>query len=479
LFITLLLAPCLVRAQDAPAPSSTVLYPPPPEHAGSAPPDFSGKARAVPTQAADKAVAPEMRAAGSQVMSDASSAQGTAHIPDAGTAHIPDAGTQLLVPDDGQQAPTFPFRLDTSLDELLTPTLRAALPEDVIRVRPDTQGSMDTAEATPYRVDTEPFDEDAVKELAARVAAAEEARRKAEEQRRAEEARLAAEAERKRKEAEAIRLAEEQRKAEEARRKAEAERKRKEAEAKRLAEEQRRAEEARLAAEAERKRKEAEAKRLAEEQRKAEETRRTAEAERKRKEAEQVATAEPSAEPAAPEPETVAEPAPVPEPEPETVTEPAPEKEQTQVALAPEPTPATKKPSAAYARPGGRLETDPVVLADPKAAKALEQFKHFALEWLAKNNRTYVKGTRDKVKVTQNGDTYVAQYMASEPGSLETLVKPSEYDHTPFIGVMRYEEKLYRAEGASPEDARNGTFEEIDSTRVTEIFRYAKNKWQY
>lgn len=292
-------------------------------------------------------------------------------------------------------------------------------------------------EISPFRVDLEPYDENAVRELAEQVAAAQEARRKAEAERIAEQKRI-----------------EEAKRKAEAERKAEEERKRKEAEAKRIAEQKRKEEQAKHKAEAERKRKEAEAQRLAEEQRKAEEAKQAA--------------------------KKVTSPEPTPAPEPQTAAKPEPEEqEQKQVALAPEPKPATKKPSASYARPGGRLETDPAVLADPKAAKALEQFKHFALEWLAKNNRSYIKGTRDNIKVTEQSGTFVAQYMSSEPNSLETLVKPSEYDHTPFIGVMRYEEKLFRAEGATPDAAKNGNFEEIDSVRVTEIFRYAKNKWQY
>lgn len=411
LLMALLLAPCGVYAQDSPAPSSSSQSPPADGAGAFAAP---GSARAVPHSAAERAVHPSERTAHT---GDIPQTQAPSKI----SAATPDAGIQSLIPEPQTTAPApdISFPVETALDDLLTPEMRTSL----LPKRP--------TEALPYYVDTSPFDENAVRELAAQVAAR-EARRIAELERKAEEERL-------RKEAEAKRIAEQKRKEEEAKRQAEAERKQKE-------------EAERKKAEEERQRKEAEAKRLAEEQRKAEE-------------AKQVAEKQP-------------EPTPAPTPEPEA--QPAQkEDEQTQVALAPVPAPATRKPSPPVTRPGARLETDPAVLADPKAAKALEQFKHFALEWIAKNNRTYVKGTRDNIKVTEQGGTYVAQYMTSEPSSLETLVKPSEYDHTPFIGVMRYEEKLYRAEGATPEAAKSGTFEEIDSTRITEIFRYAKNKWQY
>lgn len=409
LFVALSLAPCWGRAQDAPAPPSNPLFPAPSDNS----PSTRGNARAVPAEPADQAVPfsdQHARPNGAQF------ARPTTHS----RAALPGSELDALValPTRQPAPPNIYFHVDTSLDELLTPKMRAELPADLYREH--------RAGAAPYYVETEPFNEDAVRELAARVAAAQKARRMAELERKAED-------ERKRKEAEAKRIAEQKRKEEEARRKAEAERKRKEEVARRIAEQKRKEEAARQAAEK--------------------------------------ARTEPDPAPE-PKPEAVAEPEPKPTPAPKTA-------EKSQVALAPEPKPATKKPSASYARPGGRLETDPTVLADPKAAKALEQFKHFALEWLAKNNRTYVKGTRDNIKVTEQGGTYVAQYMASEPSSLETLVKPSEYDHTPFIGVMRYEEKLYRAEGATPEAAKGGTFEEVDATRVTEIFRYAKNKWQY
>ncbi|WP_167512491.1 hypothetical protein [Oceanidesulfovibrio marinus] len=430
LFIALLLAPCGVRAQDSPAPSSSSSFSggkpvggakagialAAPDKATTTPSPLAvyEHARAVPEVKADRAVAP--------FASDA-------------TASADEY--QSIVPFESElfQEPN-PYQVDTSLEELLSPKSLAALPPDLVR----EPGA--AIEGWPYSIDTAPFDEEAVDDLATRVAAAKEARRIARE------------------------------------RKAMQERERKAAEAKRLAEQKRKEEEAKRLAEEKRKEEEAAAQRIAEQQRKAEELKKKAEAQRlealRRKE---LAEAKPQAQPKPVEkaPEVVKKPV---TKQPEVAQKPAPA-EQKQVAMAPQPKPATKKPSAAYARPGGRLETDPTVLANPKAAKALEQFKHFALEWLAKNNRSYVKGTREHVKVTQEGNLYVAQYMQSEPSSLETLVKPSEYEHTPFIGVMRYEEKLFRSEGSTAEAAKSGTFQEVDSTRITEIFRYAKNKWQY
>lgn len=441
IFIALLLAPCGVRAQNSPAPSSSSNISGEQSGGGAnagvadkataapAPLAEYEHARAVPESKADQAVAPS--ASGATASADE---------------------FQSIVPFEAELFQEYnPFRVNTSLDGLLSPKSLAALPPELSRRQEPAE------EEWPYTVNTAPFNDEAVDDLAIRVAAAKEARRIARERKAMQE--------RERKAAEAKRLAEQ---------------KRKEEEAKRLAEEKRKQEEAKRKAEEERLRKEAEAKRIAEEQRKAEELKKKTEAQRleaERRKAE-VAKAKPQEQPKPAEkaPEVVKKP--VTQQKPEVAEKPAPT-EQKQVAMAPQPKPATKKPSAAYARPGGRLETDPAVLANPKAAKALEQFKHFALEWLAKNNRSYVKGTREHVKVTQEGSTYVAQYMQSEPSSLETLVKPSEYEHTPFIGVMRYEEKLFRSEGPTAEAAKSGTFQEVDSTRITEIFRYAKNKWQY
>ena len=137
--------------------------------------------------------------------------------------------------------------------------------------------------------------EEAARKAEERKRAAEEAARKAEEERKAaeqkaaEEAARKAEEERKRAEEEAARKAEEERKRaeEEAARKAEEERKRAEEEAARKAEEERKRaeEEAARKAEEERKRAEEEAARKAEEERKAaEEAARLAEEERKREE---------------------------------------------------------------------------------------------------------------------------------------------------------------------------------------------------
>ncbi len=316
------------------------------------------------------------------------------------------------------------------------------------------------AKALPYPaagvfiVDMAPYTEEAAAALEQAIAAKAARRAFAEEQRQREEAerQRLAEEQRQREEAERQRLAEEQQKREEAERQrlAEEQQKREEAERQRLAEEQQKREEAerQRLAEEQQKREEAERQRLAEEQQKREEAerQRLAEEQQKREEAERQRLAE--------------------------------EQQKAEAKPAP-PAPPQPKPTATSRRPGKPLETAPEVLADPKAAKALEQFRHFAVEWLAKNNRAYVQGTAAKPKVTKQGQGYVATYMESLPNSLETLVKPSEYSHTPFIGVMRYEEKLYRCEGPTAEAARQAPCSEVDSTRITEIFRYAKNKWQF
>lgn len=119
------------------------------------------------------------------------------------------------------------------------------------------------------------------------------------------------------------------------------------------------------------------------------------------------------------------------------------------------------------------------VTSDPKAAKAVASFQTFASDWVEKVDRTYT-ATASKVElVTTEDGKFVARYYTVKPNSLEVTLKTTEYDHTPYIGVMKYQKQTFESEGASKEAAVNGNFVVVKEQTVREIFRYAKNKWQY
>ena len=134
------------------------------------------------------------------------------------------------------------------------------------------------------------------------------------------------------------------------------------------------------------------------------------------------------------------------------------------VALAPTPSRPTEQP-----------EQEPL---DEKGLKALSQFEEFSLEWIDKINRNY-QYKESTVEIVDQGGVFIARYYVVPPSTITVQVKRSKYDHTPFVGIMRYKEYVYESEGPTAEAAESGTYELVKQTKMTEIFRYAKNRWIY
>ncbi|THB63497.1 MAG: hypothetical protein D6E12_16880 [Desulfovibrio sp.] len=117
------------------------------------------------------------------------------------------------------------------------------------------------------------------------------------------------------------------------------------------------------------------------------------------------------------------------------------------------------------------------IVLDERGQKALEEFRSFAANRLSRirNNLT---ATSANMEVEQVGNTYVARYYQIDPTTLSLQVKPVEYDHTPFVGVMRYQREIYEATGDTPEAAMAGSFVQVRDTKMTQIFRYTRNNWE-
>lgn len=143
-------------------------------------------------------------------------------------------------------------------------------------------------------------------------------------------------------------------------------------------------------------------------------------------------------------------------------------------ALVPKPTTQRPKQLSPTAPQGAIATVD-----TPEALQASEKFKHFCSSFITKLNRAYDQGTVEKMKVSKRGESFVAQYRVVDQGSVRMQVKPTTYDHTPFVGVLIYSEHLMEAHGATASAAKAGSFKMIDQTKVREFFRYAKKKWQF
>ncbi|MDR3043248.1 MAG: hypothetical protein LBU75_03175 [Desulfovibrio sp.] len=79
--------------------------------------------------------------------------------------------------------------------------------------------------------------------------------------------------------------------------------------------------------------------------------------------------------------------------------------------------------------------------------------------------------------VVQNGNEFVARYLAVDPDSLSTDVHDAQGPGAKYVGLIVYHEQEYESRAATKEAALTGDFAVVKARRVTEIIRYDKGKW--
>lgn len=170
------------------------------------------------------------------------------------------------------------------------------------------------------------------------------------------------------------------------------------------------------------------------------------------------------------------------------------EPKKTEAAKAPAVPPAQPAPAPqAAAQSGGQsgnvslaslaktnkievIQRSPDKPPHPKSGDASQKFITFCEKWLQTLNKSYIN-TVNNVELLNKDGKFVARYTAIDMNSVRIEIKESAYDHTPFVGLLRYSEQQLEAEGASPQEAKTGKFNVAKRIGVTEIFRYTKDNW--
>jgi len=112
----------------------------------------------------------------------------------------------------------------------------------------------------------------------------------------------------------------------------------------------------------------------------------------------------------------------------------------------------------------------------PKAGEASQKFISFCERWIETLNKNYIHSERNVELVNKDGK-YTARYTAIDMNSVRIEIKESAYDHTPFVGLLKYSETQLESEAASAQAAKSGKFNVVKRIGVTEIFRYTKDHW--
>jgi hypothetical protein len=143
--------------------------------------------------------------------------------------------------------------------------------------------------------------------------------------------------------------------------------------------------------------------------------------------------------------------------------------------------PAAKKPAAKKAA-AAKKKAEPKAVPAKEALKEMvegedvREFRGFCDSWMQKlrDRETYNVAhiTWDKA-----GDGSVSGKYTSY-GTERTCIAREEPGKDP-IGKITYREIVYRRQGPDPTAAMTATPTIVEQTDVTEIFRYAKGRWQY
>jgi len=119
-----------------------------------------------------------------------------------------------------------------------------------------------------------------------------------------------------------------------------------------------------------------------------------------------------------------------------------------------------------------------LALATDDATAARTSFVEFEKEWLKKVNVHGEYGQHNvKVEKDEQG-RYCARYRIIAPGE-GSEVKPTGVKASPFVGVLHYEEQTFASHADTPEQAKQGPFENEKGILFTEIFRYSSGKWVF
>jgi hypothetical protein len=139
------------------------------------------------------------------------------------------------------------------------------------------------------------------------------------------------------------------------------------------------------------------------------------------------------------------------------------------------------KPAAPAKKTAGKpAKTKAAAKAAPAVKETIEgedvrDFRSFCDTWMGKlrDRNTY---NESHITWDNTGGQVVGEYVTY--GTDRTCSAREEPGKDP-IGKITYREVRYRRQGATPTAAMAGAGTVVEQTDVTEIFRFAKGRWQY
>lgn len=143
---------------------------------------------------------------------------------------------------------------------------------------------------------------------------------------------------------------------------------------------------------------------------------------------------------------------------------------------------AAQKPAQA-AKPAATAKPTQVAKVAPAKKPVGETIEdvHNKLDTLARAKLRHMNESlrpcQTRKDVVQNGNEFVARYLAVDTDSLSTDVHDAQGPGAKYVGLIVYHEQEFESRAATKEAALTGSFTMVKARRVTEIIRYDKGKW--
>lgn len=119
----------------------------------------------------------------------------------------------------------------------------------------------------------------------------------------------------------------------------------------------------------------------------------------------------------------------------------------------------------------------PTYLDEGLASKHAD-FSSFAQTKIRSLNRNHNLSKSRMQIVKQPDGSYLARYHAIDNDSLICKVRRSKSKSIPYVGVLRYKERIMESAGITPEACRSGEFIPVAIIPNRHIFSYKKGSWR-
>jgi hypothetical protein len=103
-----------------------------------------------------------------------------------------------------------------------------------------------------------------------------------------------------------------------------------------------------------------------------------------------------------------------------------------------------------------------------------QSFKSFCNNWV----QILKKNKPGQVFCKESKEGYIAEY-ATMGDDHDTAIKKTTNKKTPFVGILKYREKVFKCSAATREGAIAGPFRVASERNVTELFIYQNGEWQW